>query len=53
MKSVNQSATLCMESGKWTEITRVCGNMSGISEIPFAFKDTSDPKVLVEEEEYY
>lgn len=39
--------------GKSTNIANVCGDMSSASEMPFAFKDTYNPKVLVEEEEYY
>lgn len=51
--NASESGTRCTELGKSTNIAHVCGNMSGVSEMPFAFKDTYNPKVLVEEEEYY
>lgn len=39
--------------GKSADPVSVCGDMSSASEMPLAFKDTYNPKVLVEEEEYY
>lgn len=50
---MNQPDTRCTELGNQTAITHECCKMPSISEMPFAFKDTQDPKVLVEEEEYY
>lgn len=39
--------------GEWGEGRPVCATTCPASEMPPAFKDTYNPKVLVEEEEYY